>query len=336
MSEIKISITGSESFTITGQTIDKLIRTGDGDAALLYLYILKTHGQSTDLDAAKALGKSKGWVASAMLMLSRMGLIEVMGTQLEAQNHAKSEAEAQLPSEAVYTQEEVRAQLALGSEFTVVVKETERKLGKILSPDELLRLFGIYDNLRLPTEVILQLITHCIGECAVTGDGRSPSVRYIEKAAYVWEREGIFSIEKAEEYLKKLEEYKSARGQIKKALQIRDREFSATEKRYVDDWISRGTQPDAVALAYDKTVIKTGRLAWPYMDTIIKSWDNKGFHTAQAVLENENGAKQAGGRGQTGQNVRASRFGAGTQKHGEPSRADMERMTRILEKIKEE
>jgi len=183
----------------------------------------------------------------------------------------------------------------------------------------------------LPPEVILQLITHCIKESQTTGDGRAPSVRYIEKAAFTWEREGVFTLERAEEYLKALEARKSIRGEVKKALQIRDREFSATEKRYVDGWISMEFEPEAIAIAYDRTVLKTGKLTWAYMDSIIKNWHSKGLHTAQQVMEKDSGKK--GGQRQSSAGAHAKQ---GTQKHGEPSREEMERMQRLLDRIKEE
>jgi len=342
---MRITLPGSETVTLTGQTIDKLIRTGDGDAALLYLYILKTHGQKTSSEAAIALDKSKGWVASAMAVLSRLGLVQIddgaeglddsggSGAGLGAGSDVNSDANPQPKEPRRYTENEVKSELITGSEFSIVVDETQRRLGKILSPDELLRLFGIYDNLRLPPEVILQLITHCISESRITGDGRAPSVRYIEKAAYTWEREGIFTLEKAEEYLKALETRKSVRGKIKSALQIKDREFSATEKRYVDDWITMGFEPAAIAIAYDRTVLKTGKLTWAYIDSIVKNWNNKELHTAEQVLEKDSrqkrGSATANGAFGTGTN-------SSTQKHGEPNREEMERMRRMLNKIKDE
>jgi DnaD/phage-associated family protein len=208
-----------------------------------------------------------------------------------------------------------------------VIEETKRRLGKMLAPDEMMRLYGIYEDLRLPSEVILLLITHCIRESRVTGDGRAPSVRYIEKAAYTWEREGIFTLERAEEYLKALEAKKSVRGEMKRVLWIRDREFSATEKRYVDDWIEMGFEPEAIAIAYDKTVTKTGSLAWPYIDKIVKNWHSKGLHTAHQIQENENGQKNSAHGRVTSSN---------NKKHGEPNRADIERMQRLLNKAKNE
>jgi len=323
---MKLSLSGSEAVTLTGQTIDKLIRSGDGDAALLYLYILRTNGQSTDEQAAKALDKSKGWIASATAMLSRIGLVQVETDAVSGKN-TQVTGERLLPEQRDYTEDDVRAEIASGSDFSIVIDETQRRLGKILSPDDLLRLFGIYDNLRLPPEVILQLITHCINECHTRGDGRTPSIRYIEKAAYTWEREGVLTIERAEEYLKSLEIRKSNRGKIKRVLQIKDREFSETEKRYIDSWIDMGIEPDAIAIAYDKTIIKTGTLTWPYIDTIIKSWSSKGITTAQQVHEKD-GNQAKSKTGAAGYNQ--------MQKHGNPNSEEMERMTRILNKIKEE
>ncbi|MEF9971929.1 MAG: DnaD domain protein, partial [Oscillospiraceae bacterium] len=35
------------------------------------------------------------------------------------------------------------------------------------------------------------------------------------------------------------------------------------------------------ALAYDKTVIKTGGMQWKYMNSILESWHAKNLHTAE-------------------------------------------------------
>ena len=331
MSDIRITLPGSETVTLTGQTIDKLIRAGDGDAALLYLYILKTHGQKTSSEAAIALDKSKGWISSAMAVLSRLGLVQLddvkstdPGTTAAGTGNESKPPPAE-PRQ--YSGDEVKKEILSGSGFKIVVDEAQRKLGKILTEDEMLRLYNIYDNLRLPPEVILQLITHCISESRKKGDGRAPSVRYIEKAAYTWEREGIYTLEKAEEYLKKLEYRKSVRGEIKRVLQIRDRELSDTEKHYVEDWIDMGFEPGSIAIAYDKTIIKAGNLAWRYIDKIIKNWHEKGLHTEQEVREND-------GIQNKSSNMRHSNVAA--QKHGEPNREEIERVQRLLNKIKDE
>jgi DNA replication protein DnaD len=226
-----------------------------------------------------------------------------------------------------YTTDEMKHELKEGSDFALIVEETQRSLGRILSPDDLLRLYGIYDALRLPPEVILQLITHCIRESRLSGGGRAPSMRYIEKVAYTWEHEGVFTLDKAEEYIKKLEERRSLRGEIKRALQIKDREFSATEKRYVDSWIDMGIEPGAIGIAYDKTLVKTGKMVWGYMDTIMKSWHGKGIHTALEALEKDKWP---------GRDSAYEKDKADGKKFGSPNQEELERMQRLLDKIKDE
>lgn len=326
MTEIKFSLPSPETVTISGQTIDKLLRAGDGDAALLYLYILKTRGQSASDEAAAALGKSAGGLATSMAVLSRLGLIKLDGAGTVGGAEAVSPG-APPEEPRSYSIDEVKQELATGSAFSLLVEEAQNSLGKLLSPDELLRLFGMYDSLRLPPEVILQLITHCIAESRNSGGGRAPSMRYIEKAAYTWEREGIFTLERAEEHLKTMNARKTARGELKKALQIRDRELSASERRYVDGWIAMGFEAGAVEVAYDRTLLQTGKLAWSYMDKIICNWHEKGLHSTSEILEKDK--PSSGNPARTGR-------GGPEQKFGAPSPEEIARMERLLKKIKEE
>ena len=320
MSDKKIILSGPETVTLSGQTVDKLLRAGNGDAALLYLYMLKTHGQNTPDEAAAAMRKSAGWIASAMAVLSRLSLIKYDEAVLESQNDLPVEEPRR------YTVDEIKQEIETGSDFSALVDETQRVLG-ILSPDGLERLFGIYRDLHLPTEVIMLLVTHCISESRRKGGGRLPSMRYIEKAAYTWEREGIFSIDRAEEFLKSLEARRSALGEIKAALQIRDRELSETEKGYVDEWITMGFRAEAVEIAYDRTVTNTGKPAMGYMDSIIKNWHSKGIHTPREILEKDKKPDKKTTRGSQKDQE---------QKFGVPDQQEIERMQRVLKKIKED
>ena len=183
MHEMKFSLIGTETISLTGQEIDKLIRAGDGDAALLYLYIRKTNGKRTDTDAAKDLDKSKGWVASASAVLSKIGLVQIDASSgVETDGRAVADEDLSGGGNSVgtasppleprqYTSNEIADEIANDSDFSSIVDEAQRKLGKILSPDDLLRLFGLYENLRMPPEVIFHLITHCITEALRSGGG---------------------------------------------------------------------------------------------------------------------------------------------------------------------
>jgi len=335
MPEKKFILSGPETITLAIGTVDKLIRAGDGDAALLYLYMRKTETQKTPAEIAAAMNKSPGWVASAMAVLSRIGLIkhdEEPGTGHQPQSGTASigvsrgldpmtDPTADEPRR--YTAAEIKEGIEANPDFSALLEEVKRTLG-MLSPDALERLFGIYDSLRMPPETIMLLITHCIAESSKKNRGGMPTMRYIEQVAYAWARKGILTLDSAEEYLKAYEERKSAQGKIKAALKIRDRELSTTEKKYVDEWIEMGFGADAVEIAHDRTVLNTGKPAFGYMNSIIRSWHNKGLRTAKEIMEKDG---KAGGAQGGNQSDSAKKF-------GETSREEYEQMQRLLDKIK--
>ena len=325
MSDIKFSLAGPETVTLSVQTINKLIRCGDGDAALLYLYLLKTEGKRSSEQTMAAFGKGLGWINTTMATLSRIGLIHLDKSSAEA-SVSEIEPSLESPDAARHlTVADMRRELEAGSGFSIVVEEAQRSLGTILSPDDLIRLLGIYDHLNMPPEVILQLITYCINESKRTRGGRTPGMRYIEKVAYTWAREGILTLERAEEYIKDLEAKRSIYGEIKKVLQIRDREFSSSERKYVDGWIVLGYDASAVEIAYDRTILRTGRLSWNYLDSILHRWHTLGLHTVQEIIEKDR-ALSRDSRYSTNKNS--------GQKFGAPDQDEIKRMQRVLDKTK--
>jgi DnaD/phage-associated family protein len=217
-------------------------------------------------------------------------------------------------------------------EFELLIKEVQRALGKLLSSDDVIKLYGIYDYLGLPFEVILQLVTHCKEECTRrNGPGRIPTMKYIEKAAFTWEREGIFSLEAAEAYLKKLSERRNIYGEFAVAMGIRNRQLSATEQKYVDSWANLGFKPEAAAIAYDRTVMQTGKLSWSYMDKIMKSWHQKNLHTTQEI-EAGDGRKAPTGQIKV-QRVQQNQSG---NQNGTASAQELDRMRQALKRMRGE
>ena len=210
------------------------------------------------------------------------------------------------------------------ADFAGLVQETQRRLGKILSGSELRILFEIYDYLGMPSEVILLLITHCKEEYSRRyGEGRNPTLRFIEKEAYAWARMDIMTKESAEEHLRRRAESRMKTEEIKRILQIRGRELSPTERKYIASWIEMGFSNEAIELAYDKTVVKTGGMSWAYMNSIINRWHVKGLHTLEEI-ERGDGPSASKRQDKPG----------GAQ--ASPTREEYERMKRYLEKMKQE
>ena len=177
--------------------------------------------------------------------------------------------------------------------FQGVVAEAEKALGRILSDNDLRILFGIYDHLALPADVIMLLLNHCIEEYQErSGAGRRPPMRYVEKEAWHWSQQEIMDIDAAEAHLRRHRERRQAAEQVKETLGIRGRALTESERKYVDGWLEMGFGPEVLAVAYDRTVLRTGALKWNYMDKILKSWNDKGILTPEDVEARDPGARQ--------------------------------------------
>lgn len=260
-----------KEMALTHADVDRLLACADGDCALLYLYILRTGSFSLSA-ASRDLKRAEDRIALAADTLRRLGLLEKPEAPLP---------KAELPE---YTAGDIVSRVGSDSAFEGIVREAERALGRVLSSSDLKTLFGIYDHLGLPAEVIYLLINHVIEDHqARNGAGRMPTMRAVEKEAWFWSDMEILTLDSAEEHIRREKAKKELVSQVKELLQIRDRALTAGEKKYIDSWLDMGFSPSALAIAYDRTVLGTGKLAWKYMDKIVRSWSEKKLFTPEAI-----------------------------------------------------
>ena len=261
----------NEEKLMSAEAADKLLASADGRAALLYLHILRSGGFSLTA-AARVLRCSETETALAADTLRRLGLLPKPQEPLR---------QTELPP--VKT-EDIVTRAETDEAFKGLVCEAEQALGRVLSSHDLEVLFGIYDHLGLPADVIMLLLHHCIEEYQTrSGPGRMPTMRYIEKEGWYWADQEILSLDAAEEHLRRHRQRQEAAAQVKEALQIRDRELTQTERNYVESWLSMGFGAETVAIAYDRTVLRTNKLSWKYMDSIIRSWNDKQLYTPEEI-----------------------------------------------------
>ena len=66
-------------------------------------------------------------------------------------------------------------------------------------------------------------------------------------------------------------------------LGLGDRLPVAAEEKYLAAWQEWGFRPEAVAIAYEKTVFKCHEFKWPYCNGILKRWHEAGLHTPEEI-----------------------------------------------------
>ncbi len=309
--------TRSDKF-IPAAAADKLIAAHDGDVALLYLFLLRNGGGQEE--AAAALCRTLREIGAAWEKLERMGLLPGAAPAPRPAETPAVPAPPEEPRLPEYRAEDIVRRSKEDGTFSVILDEAAKVIGHSLSGSDMKLLFGIYDYLALPPEVILVMLNYCAELCAQRyGPRRRPSARFIEKEAYVWVNREIMTLEQAEDYIRQQKERHSGMNRIKDALGIRDRELSATEAKYVASWLELGFDEQAAAIAYDRTVTNTGSLKWSYMNKIFLSWHEKGLHTPQEIEAGD------GRRRRSGQ--------ASPSRPEEPKKIDMDELRSILDKI---
>jgi DnaD/phage-associated family protein len=266
-----------ETVTLGADVVRRLVEGGDGDAALLYL-CLASHGSSEPEKLREELKWGMERYTAAERALRAMGLVSAPAEEAEAKAPAPPlrEPETAIPE---YSSEDVIGKLENDQSFSALLREVERKLGRLSDPS-VKKLLGLYDYLGLPTEVIFLLVGYCAERKAEQfGVDKPPTMREIEKEGYAWARRELFSIEAADAYIQSERKRRGQFPEYMEALQLGTRALSPGEERYLSAWVEMGFPAETVAIAYDKTMLNCHELKWPYLNSILKRWHEKGVHT---------------------------------------------------------
>ena len=267
------------NIVLPAQQADRLIGRGDGDAALLYLCLLRTDRGVTAQELQRKLKWSQLRLHAAETALQELGLIDRPPEQ-------KPPEPAQ--ERPVYTADDLTDLITGDAGFRMLVPQTEEKLGKRLKTADLQILAGLYDDLGLPADVIYLLVCHCVARSEERyGPGRRPTLRQIEKEGYHWAQRGLFDQESASRYLRDWNVRRSAMSRYMQVLGLGDRRPVESEERYITDWMDKGFPPETVALAYDKTVFYKKELNWRYLNGILRRWHENGWHTEEEVRQSD-------------------------------------------------
>lgn len=258
--------------TLSTEELRKLLSCGCTDAVALYLYRRSAQPLETALDA---LHFTVPQMVAATESLRQLGLWDT------------PERPPLQPERPTYTEDDVRRAIRDSqTQFSKLVGEAQRRLGRTLSTEELKTLLSFVDYLRLPVEVVGLLLSYCV-ERARQRSMRAPSMRAIEKEAYRWADDGIDNLETASFFVQQQLKLHTRVQQIRLLLQIDQRRLTSAEEQYIASWISMGFGDDVIRMAYEKTCLNTGALKWAYMNSILRSWHENNLHTPEEIAQGD-------------------------------------------------
>ena len=152
-------------------------------------------------------------------------------------------------------------------EMKALLQTAQRKLGKPLTQQDISMIYGLYDWLGFPLDLIEVLFSYCVS------DGFK-GMRYVEKVAMAWAEEGILTVDKAAEYI---EMRKTGFHAIMRAFGQSGRMPVDGEEAYMKKWLKEYEMSiDVIKVACERTVMQTGKVSFAYADSILKKWKDAG------------------------------------------------------------
>jgi len=272
---------------------------------LVYLYFFRhacAGGETDTKGAAESLKMLESDVVGALRYWDKQGLVRFIEDEAEnildflpiepkKPEPAAPEVKAAMPepAEAVarrarpetrpaYSVQELEIYRTQNRLVANLFAAAEQKLGKLLNFNDLSVIFGMYDWLELPPDVIEYLLGYC-------ADNGHRNTRYIERVALDWADNGVSTLAAAKQYVamfnKDFREIMAALGQTRRAP-------TAKEIAMMKTWLSEYKTPLALVLeACDRAVMQSGRPGLKYVEAVLAGWREKGIGTPEAAAADD-------------------------------------------------
>ncbi|OGO88620.1 MAG: hypothetical protein A2Y15_03560 [Clostridiales bacterium GWF2_36_10] len=262
--------TPTDNLILLPREVEKMLKNA-GAAELKVLLHLFARGDYTPGETSRELGLNVSEVEAAVAFWRGAGIIELSNTK-ETKKNSSSVNLFQ-----TYDAEILSAAVEKDNDFKNVCDMVGDLLGRLLNKNDYNSLYYLYDYTRMPADFICGITEYCAQE-------KKLSMQYIMKTALGLCDDGIDTYEKLEQHLARKEKSKTDIAKLRKLCGMGERELSPKESECVNRWFFTWDMPfELIKTAYEKTVDATGRVQFPYMNTILKSWYESGFKTVEDV-----------------------------------------------------
>ena len=295
-----------KSVPLPMEFINKYMISANATYVKVYLYgLAKCYEESADISnasIAEALDILETDVSKAWRYWKKVGLVhsEGKGTivfDIIGDTPKKEEKQPEIIREETAekgkspSMKDIAKAMEINPKMKETVKTAEQLLKKPLTHREITALYNFMENYGMSQEMVLVLLEYC----ATLG---KTGFAYIEKVAENWYEQGVNTLDEATKVLNRVIKEVRMQKKCKKMFGL-ERELSGTENGYIARWVSELSMSEAmIKNAYERTVANTGKISMPYMNTILKSWYDKGIKTVSQLSEKESvsasGKKRSG------------------------------------------
>ena len=290
----------NKSVPLPMEFINKYMISANETYVKVYLYgLLKCYEGEEDVSnaaIAEALDILETDVSKAWRYWKKVGLVhsegkgilvfDAVGTEPVKEETSKTEQpkeSTEKPKTA--SMKDISKAMGINPKMKETVTMAEQLLKKPLTQREITSLYSFMQDYSMTQEMVLLLLEYCVTM-------EKTNFSYIEKVADGWRAQGINTLADATKVLNRLNKEVRMQKKCKKIFGL-DRELSQTELNYIARWVSELSMSEPmIRTAYEKTVNNTGKISMPYMNTILKSWFEKGIKTVSQIQEKEAAAAQ--------------------------------------------
>jgi DnaD/phage-associated family protein len=273
-------ITKMDFIPVSVNFIEKHMLNANGAYVKVYLYALNLayKGISEDnSEIAKKLNLLESDVVNAFEYWSKEEIMTINndciyfnGQSNDRNDTIKKSPEAKMQKKVPQNVANIMSENKILADLCSLSQEI---LGKTLNNNDIETLYWFYDELGFSPEVIIMLLEYCVSK-----DKRN--MKYIEKVAISWHENGIITMDAVDNYIRDEKEKNSYFYSLRKLFGITDRNLSKSEELYLKTWHDEyGMTDEMVALAYEYCILSTNKLSFPYINSIIKGWHEKGIKT---------------------------------------------------------
>lgn len=273
MSVSELILNTDDYCVLKGDLVDKILLSSNPDAALLYLYMSRAKKSFAPANAMKHLNFSKDRYDHAVYDLMTMQVVKEKNKDV-----AKATVFTEKPK---YTNAQLR-EARVDKRFNAVCDFCETILEKPLTAGYLKSLLYIYDRLKLPAEVIIELLTYLKSKSL-----NAPRVLDIEREAHDWLDMGIATHVDATNYISSKYAQKTLISDILPMLNIENREILPSEEKHLINFINYGFTPDVINLAIERMNNQIEQFSFKYLNGILMSFREKNLFTVAEILEKD-------------------------------------------------
>ena len=287
-------------FAVPSAVVDEHLKVASANQLKVLLYLLKNNNISLDNETlGEALMMHPDDVGDAMNFWVERGVLSESSGDISPADSKDAPADAVTVTITSGSSEDVEVKKAkrpvsravkpepahvarrLGSDegLRMLMDETQRIFGRVISNNDAATLVMLHDTDGLPVDVILMLLQYC-------ADNNNSSMRAVEKIGIEWGSEGINTVALAEEKIRTLTETYSYFNRVARTFGMKNI-GSPTKKQlgFASCWVSTWSfSDDMLRLAYEKCVDTKGVLNMDYINGILKKWYMAGWKNPDEVV----------------------------------------------------